>query len=89
MVSACVFCGEPIEPGQAKVGRPPMAAHATCADEALADDAHWDAIAEHEGSLHETTDDANAPRARRLGCLTLIIGIGAAIAIERVGRGRN
>ena len=37
---ACVFCGQPIAAGEETAGRAPMAAHAACADAALADDAH-------------------------------------------------
>lgn len=75
-MSACVFCGEPIEPDQPSVARPPMAAHAACADAALADDAHWDAIAEREGEAEPGTAD----RRGRAGCLALAVAAGLAIA---------
>jgi len=42
--AVCVFCGHPIRPDQSAAGRAPMAAHATCADAALASDDHWEAI---------------------------------------------
>lgn len=44
-MNACVFCERPITADTPSVGRPPIAAHATCADAALADDRHWDEIA--------------------------------------------
>ena len=46
----CVFCGAPILPDQESSGRPPIASHAACADAALADDAHWDAVADAAGA---------------------------------------
>jgi hypothetical protein len=67
---ACVFCGEPIDPGEEAAGRAPMAAHAACADAALADDAHWEAIdaAGTEGESHEP----DAPPSGRAGCLAAL-----------------
>ncbi len=60
-----------------------MAAHAACADAALADDEHWDAISDG------ATDEGNGPsldRTPRIGCLgvssgTLLIAIAAATAL--------
>ena len=64
---ACVFCGQPIGPGQETAGRPPMAAHASCADAALADDAHWDAISGGEQPADETGEQADASDPARTG----------------------
>ena len=60
-----------------------MAAHAACADAALADDRHWDEVASHGPS--ETNEPAGAPEpaepaepadsGRRVGCLTLIVAL--------------
>jgi hypothetical protein len=47
-----------------------MAAHAACADRALADDAHWDAIAGASEVEDEPDERHAAPRAR--GCLLAI-----------------
>ncbi|MEO8510701.1 MAG: hypothetical protein ABI534_05610 [Chloroflexota bacterium] len=68
MTDRCVFCGDPIGADAERTGRGAMAAHAACADRALADDAHWDAIA----GASEVEDDERpaAPRAR--GCLLVI-----------------
>lgn len=43
-----------------------MAAHAACADAALTDDAHWDAISQTGGAPE---DETSATEARRSGCL--------------------
>lgn len=67
MTDRCVFCGNPIGPDAERTGRGEAAAHASCADHALADDAHWDAIADASG-VDEAPDAA--PRAR--GCLLLV-----------------
>jgi len=69
----CVFCGRPIGPEEEAAGRGSIAAHASCADAALADDAHWDAIS-------EATDDADEPgagpdRTPRVGCLGVSSGL--------------
>lgn len=70
---ACVFCGEPIGPGEETAGRAPMAAHATCADAALADDAHWDAVNAASPGEEEPGGDAGrpAPVSRQAGCLLI------------------
>jgi len=54
-----------------------MAAHATCADAALADDAHWNAIDAGSGSAEEEPRSGGAARS---GCLTLGLPILAATA---------
>lgn len=75
MTDRCVFCGNPIEADEERAGRGAAAAHAACADRALADDAHWDAIAEASGVEDEREA---APRAR--GCL-LALAILVAVAL--------
>jgi hypothetical protein len=66
----CIFCGEPIGPGEETAGRLP--AHAACADAALADDAHWDAIhAAGGGEDVGEAEEASPVPAGRSGCLTL------------------
>ena len=69
MTDRCVFCGQPIGPDDERTGRGATAAHAACADRALADDAHWDEIAEASGA-----DDASpaGPSPRSRGCLAII-----------------
>lgn len=86
----CVFCGAPIAPDEEMSGRPPHAAHARCADAALADDRHWDAVAAATaGGSGDPADQpadsqgtATAPAGGRGGCLGLVaLGlIGAALA---------
>jgi hypothetical protein len=72
--ATCVFCGRAIGADEPSSGRPPMAAHAACADAALADDRHWDAVAgaspqpETDGGAAESPPDA---KRRSAGCLTL------------------
>jgi hypothetical protein len=70
----CVFCGQPIEEGAERSGRPPHAAHVACADDALASDAHWDSIASASGdpTPGEPPGDA-APKGERAraGCLAI------------------
>lgn len=63
-----------------------MAAHAACADAALADDDHWDAIDEAgtEGESHGQ-DSGTVPRAGCLGALALI-AIASAAAWRAAGR---
>lgn len=68
---ACVFCGQPIAAGEETAGRAPMAAHAACADAALTDDEHWDAISAGTGSGAPEEPEAGTPVARRAGCLAL------------------
>jgi hypothetical protein len=70
MTDRCVFCGEPIGADADRTGRGATAAHAACADRALADDAHWDAIAEAGAVDQEPDERDEAPRAR--GCLLAI-----------------
>lgn len=50
-----------------------MAAHAACADAALADDRHWDAVAGADPQSDEHGAEEPAPNAkgRSAGCLTL------------------
>jgi hypothetical protein len=83
---ACVFCGEPIDPGEEAAGRAPMAAHAACADAALADDAHWEAIdaAGTEGESH-APDPGTAARAGCLGVMALCV-VALAVAWRASGR---
>jgi hypothetical protein len=73
----CVFCGLPIRPGEAVAGREPMAAHATCADAALADDSHWDAISAAGGEANDTSEpDAATTRGGCLGAAVLALALG-------------
>ena len=69
MTDRCVFCGQPIGPGEERTGRGAATAHAACADRALADDAHWDEIAEASGA-DDASPSGPAPRSR--GCLAII-----------------
>ena len=68
-----------------------MAAHATCADAALASDTHWDAIAGQDaGASPEDEPDASPPpatahRAGCLGALALLVGL-LAVAASRTRR---
>lgn len=53
-----------------------MAAHASCADAALADDAHWDAISEARGGdqaepAASAEKEERAGTTPRTGCLAL------------------
>ncbi|HEX6128299.1 MAG TPA: hypothetical protein VF071_04675 [Candidatus Limnocylindria bacterium] len=86
---ACVFCGQPIAAGEETAGRAPMAAHAVCADAALADDEHWDAISAGTGSGSASSGepDAGSTTARRLGCLaiTLLAVLVALVAVPALG----
>lgn len=83
----CTFCGRPIEPGQARVGRGETAAHAACADAALADEGRWERIA---GGLGEppsaaepgpSTTPSGAGSARaggaRTGCALSMVALSA------------
>jgi hypothetical protein len=74
----CVFCGQPIAPDQPMVGRGPMAAHAACADAALADDAHWDAISAGAANTGEPPETAE-PIVGRSGCLVLVMALAAIV----------
>ncbi len=53
----CTFCGRPIGPGEPGVGRGETAAHAACADAALADEGTWERIA---GGLGDSEPPAEA-----------------------------
>lgn len=80
----CVFCGRPVEPRQEAVGRGSSTAHAECADRALADDAHWDRIADQFGdrdapSAEEQPDKRASTTAGRSGCLS-VAAIGLLLA---------
>ena len=84
----CVFCGNPIAEGEPAAGRPPAAAHVACADSALADDRHWDAIAASSGEPMD--DDASSePTARRAGCLAGVIVVAAMLALMRRDQSRG
>ena len=86
--ATCVFCGRLIGPDELMAGRAPMAAHSACADAALADDSHWDAVA--GGSIGADEEDSKAPDAaterRSAGCLAIaaIVAV-VSIAITLVG----
>jgi hypothetical protein len=71
--ATCVFCGKAIGPDEPASGRPPMAAHAACADAALADDRHWDAVAGADPAPDEQGPPQAPPDAkgRSTGCLML------------------
>jgi hypothetical protein len=80
--ATCVFCGARIEPGEEMSGRPPHAAHARCADAALADDRHWDAVAAATGADQatgegdqsaDTPPTAATPGGGRAGCLGVVV----------------
>jgi hypothetical protein len=79
--NSCVFCGQPFEPGQDRVGRGASVAHPGCADRALADDEHWDQIADQVGEPGDQPAErrASAP-AGKSGCLAL-----AALALMLAG----
>lgn len=81
---ACVFCGEPIGPGEETAGRAPMAAHATCADAALADDAHWDAVSEAGSSEEEQRGLDRTPGAGCLGVSSGLLVLGVLTLALRV-----
>ena len=80
----CVFCERPITADTPSVGRPPIAAHAACADAALADDRHWDEIATGTPEPEEPSDAAAPPAARSGGCLA--VSALALIAVARLAR---
>ncbi len=82
--SRCVFCGEPIADADPTVGRAPQAAHATCADAALADDAHWDAVAAASGVQEDTAEPETRqepPRRRGIGCATIAVSVTLAVGL--------
>ena len=70
-LAQCVFCGRPIGSDEDTTGRPPMAAHAACADAALASDRHWDAINASSGGTAEESREPTSER-RSAGCLALV-----------------
>jgi hypothetical protein len=85
--TTCVFCGRPIEADAERSGRPPHAAHAACADEALASDAHWEAIASASGDVERgdpRSSDTEKPQRARPGCLTLTLAVIATLAATGV-----
>jgi hypothetical protein len=50
-----------------------MAAHASCADAALADDRHWDELASATGGADVDSPEAQpAERGRGAGCLSVL-----------------
>jgi hypothetical protein len=90
-IATCVFCGQTIAPDEPMAGRPPMAGHAACADAALADDRHWDAVADGGGAggsaLGSDREESDAaPRASRAGCLGAVLA-GALGLLVVWGRG--
>lgn len=95
-MATCVFCNHPIPPDEAITGRPPMAAHAACADAALADDRHWDAIAARAGDAGEGNEYEAAGRGSagpaagsargRAGCMALAVVIALGVALARARR---
>ncbi len=71
---ACAFCGRPILPGDEASGRGDAAAHAACADRALADDRYWDAIATQKGEQPtEEPRPAGDTGRRTAGCLLALV----------------
>jgi hypothetical protein len=78
----CVFCARPIGVGEPMAGRPPAAAHAACADRALTDDGHWDAIAASSG-LPMDDEASTEPTTRRAGCLAVTLVALAILALLR------
>jgi hypothetical protein len=85
-VSTCVFCERPITADAPSVGRPPIAAHAACADAALADDRHWDEIA--TGAPEPEEEEATTPPTGRTGsCLAVsALVVVAMAALARAAR---
>lgn len=72
----CVFCGRPILGSDEVSGRGEAVAHSSCADRALADDAHWDRIAEQSGEPAEPSEPMGADGGRgaprgRAGCVIM------------------
>jgi hypothetical protein len=84
MMDRCVFCGQPIGADEERTGRGATAAHASCADRALADDAHWDAIALASGAGDDATE---RPASRSRGCLAVIaiVLVGAIVVAAAAG----
>jgi hypothetical protein len=81
--ATCVFCGAVIGAEEPMSGRPPMAAHPACADAALADDRHWDAVAGTESGPDADDEPAQGDRARRrsVGCLAIAIAAAVLLAM--------
>jgi hypothetical protein len=86
--TTCVFCGKPIAEGEPMAGRPPAAAHAACADSALTDDRHWDAIAASSGEPMDA-DTSTKPAARRAGCLAAALAAALILALLRRDQSRG
>ena len=63
----CTFCGRPIRPGAVSVGRGETAAHAACADAALADESRWERIAGGHGEPPSTSEPSSAGEPERTG----------------------
>jgi hypothetical protein len=82
-VITCVFCERPIAANTPSVGRRPIAAHAACADAALADDRHWDEIATGTPEA-EAPSEAAVPAGRTGGCLAA--SVLALLAFARLAR---
>lgn len=92
--SRCVFCGQPITETDATVGRPPHAAHAACADAALADDAHWDAVAAASGVEEQERPEPESGRepsspSRGIGCVTIALAVSIVLAVRLIVDARN
>jgi hypothetical protein len=81
--ATCVFCGAVLGVDEPMSGRPPMAAHPACADAALADDSHWDAVAGTEPGPDANDDVAqdDRPRRRAVGCLVIAIVSAMVLAV--------
>lgn len=77
MMERCVFCGSPVGADDERTGRGAAAAHAACADRALTDDAHWDAIAEAEG---DASSPATPARNAWLAIVALVLVIAVVVA---------
>lgn len=89
MTETCVFCGRPIAADEPRVGRGETAAHAACADAALADERGWErlAVAMDDAGAADVDEGARgspsgagpggalAPGAgrARAGCLALLV----------------
>jgi hypothetical protein len=68
-----------------------MAAHAACADAALADDRHWDAVAGadpvSDADDERSTSDRRGSTRRAAGCLSLVAVVGLLLTIARRAAG--
>lgn len=86
----CVFCGQAIGADEETVGRGPATAHAACADSALADDLHWDRIAEQSGETDAAADEAEGRRSDAAptggGCLAVtLLPLAVALSLGAAG----